>query len=115
MVFERTPTGGTDTYPALRIVDGNGVPITAERELIRTTADEKLPEVDGDGTNWTAVWQVDGSTTNAFIQAATVSFDPVSVQLVQPFTQWATLTFTAPACNLFSLDMSNALRIVIQS
>lgn len=83
VVFERTPTGGTDTYPALRIIDGNGVAITAERELIRTPADEELPEVDGDGTNWTAVWQVDGSTSNPFIQCVAVSFDPVAGQLLQ--------------------------------
>ncbi len=44
-----------------------------------------------------------------------VAIQPSSQLIGVPlFTQWATVTLTSPACSLFSLDMSNAVRIVIQ-
>ncbi len=45
---------------------------------------------------------------------------PVAIQTMSSligvpfFTQWATVDLTAPACPLFSLHLSNALRLVIQ-
>ncbi len=44
-----------------------------------------------------------------------VAISPASSLIGVPFfTQWATVDVTAPACTLFSLHLSNALRIVIQ-
>jgi hypothetical protein len=46
---------------------------------------------------------------------------PVPIPSVSPllgvpfFTQWATVDLSAPACGLFSVHLSNALRVVIES
>jgi len=74
-------TSNGDANPVLRIVDGNGVVLSSALVLSTHAANQTVPEVDGDGTNWLAVWQT--AIARNVIEGTSVSFDAASRQLVQ--------------------------------
>lgn len=90
----------SNTQANLRIVDNNGVPISSSQALFSRMANQTEPEVDGDGTTWTAAWREPFNAAIHVVVLASYSLDPATQQLVQNGTGGESgfvLDLTAPS------------------